>query len=86
MVYDDLEVVRSKGTSLLVARAIEITAQLHQLKRNALHARINQAFAIACSHYVDNINLDTMSLGFAPGYEAHELEEMETRWLPFRRT
>ena len=37
---------------------------------------------IACSHYGDSINLETLSLGFAPGYEAHELEEMETAVAP----
>jgi len=37
---------------------------------------------IAHSHYGDSINLETMSLGFTPGYEAHELEEMETVVAP----
>ena len=55
---------------------------MHQLERNDLHARINQAFAIAHSHYVDNIDLETMSLGFAPSYEAHELDEIETAVAP----
>ena len=32
---------------------------------------------IAHSHYGDNIDLETMRHGFAPGYEVHELEEME---------
>ena len=41
VVCDDLEVVRSKGTSSLVAHAIEITARVLQLERNALHARVN---------------------------------------------
>ena len=85
VVCDDLEVVRSEGTSLLMARAVEITARVRQLERNALHARINQAFAIAHSHYADNIDLETMSLGFAPGYEAHELDEIETTVAPLAR-
>jgi hypothetical protein len=82
VVCDYLEVVRSVGTSSLMARAIEITAWVHQLERNALHARINQAFAIARSHYADSIDLEMMSLGFAPGYEAHELDEIETAVAP----
>ena len=57
VVCDDLEVVRSEGTSSLVARAIEITARVRQLERNALRARVNQSFAIARSHYGDNIDL-----------------------------
>ena len=37
---------------------------------------------IAHSHYGDSIDLETMSHGFALGYEAHELEEMETMVAP----
>jgi len=66
-----------EGTSSLVARAIEITARVCQLKRNALHAEVNHSFTISHSHYGDNINLEVMSHGFVPSYEAHELEEME---------
>ena len=85
MVYDDLEVVKSEGTSSLVARVIEITVWVCQLERNALHARVNLSFTIAHSHYEDNIDLETMSHGFAPSYEAHELEEMETAVAPLSR-
>ena len=73
VVCDDLEVVRSEGTSSLVARAVEITAWVHQLERNALRAGVNQSFVIAHSHYGDSIDLEAMSHGFAPGYEVHEL-------------
>ena len=79
VVCDDLEVVRSEGTSSLVAHVVEITAWVRQLKRNALHAGVNQSFAIARSHYGESINLETMSHGFAPSYEVHELEEMDRR-------
>ena len=41
VVCDDLEVVRSEGTSSLAARAVEIIAQVRQLERNALHAGVN---------------------------------------------
>ena len=57
-----------------------------QLERNALHTEVNQSFVIACSHYGDNIDLEAMSHGYAPSYEVHELEEMETAVGPFRRT
>ena len=67
---------------MLIAHAVEITAWVHQLERNALRTGINQAFAIAHSHYADSIDLETMSLGFAPGYEAHELDEIETVVAP----
>ena len=82
MVCDDLEVVQLEGTSSLMARAIKITAQVCQLLRNALRARVNQSFAIARSHYGDSIDLEMMSHSFAPGYEAHELEEMEAAVAP----
>ena len=82
VVCDDLEVVRSEGTSSLVARAIEITARVRQLERNALHVEVNQSFMIAHSHYGDNIDLETMSHGYMPGYEVHKLEEMETAVAP----
>ena len=85
MVCDDLEVVRSKGTSSLVARAIEIIAQVRQLERNALRAGVNQAFVIARSHYANSIDLETMSLGFAPGYEVSELDEIEMAVAPLSR-
>ena len=85
MVYDDLEVARSEGTSSLVAHAIEIMAWVRQLERNTLRTEVNQDFAIAHSHYVDNIDLETMSLGFAPGYEAYELDEIETVVAPLAR-
>ena len=82
VVCDDLEVVQSEGTSSLEAHAVKITARVRQLKRNALHAGVNQSFAIAYSHYMDNIDLEMMSHGFVAGYEAHELEEMETTVAP----
>ena len=82
MVCDDLEVVRSEGTSSLVACAVEITAQVRQLERNALRTEVNQSFTIAHSHYGDIIDLEVMSHGYAPDYEVHELEEMETTVAP----
>ena len=85
VVYDDLEVVRSEGTSSLAAHAVDITVRVHQLERDALRAGVTQSFAIARSHYVDSIDLETMSLGFAPGYEASELDEIETVVAPLSR-
>ena len=37
---------------------------------------------IAHSHYGDSIDLEMMSLGFVPGYEAHELDEIVTAMAP----
>ena len=82
VVYDDLQVVWSEGSSSLMAHAIEIMARVRQLKRSALHAGVNQSFVIACSHYGDNIDLEEMSHSYALGYEVHELEEMEAAVAP----
>ena len=82
VVYDNLEVVRSEGTSSLTAHAVEIMAWVRQLERNALRARVNQYFTIAHSHYGDIIDVETMSHDFMPGYEVHELEEMEVAVAP----
>ena len=82
MVYNDLEVVMSEGTSSLAARTVEIMARVHQPERNALQTGINQAFAIARSHYAYSIDLEMMSLSFAPGYEASELDKIETAVAP----
>ena len=60
-----------------MAHVVEIMAWVHQLKRSALHAKVNQSFMIAHSHYGDNIDLEVMSHGYALSYEVHELEEME---------
>ena len=79
---DDLDVMQVEGISSLTARVTQIIERVRQLERNALSARVNQSFTIAHSHYGDNIDLEAMSHGFAPGYETHELEEMETAVAP----
>ena len=85
VVFDDLEVAWPEGTSSLVAHGVDITVRVHQLEREALRSRITQAFAIARSHYANSIDLETMSLGFAPGYEASELDEIEMAVAPLAR-
>ena len=82
MVYDDLEVLRSEGASSFAAHAIEIMAWVRQLERNDLRARVHQSFMIAHSHYGDSIDLETMSLGFAPGYTDAGLDEIEAAVAP----
>ena len=82
MVCDDLEVVQSKWICSLTAHAVEIMAWVRQLERKALRTRVNQSFTIACSYFGDNIDLEAMSHGYTPGYEVHELEEMETAVAP----
>ena len=57
-------------------------ARVCQLEENAFHAGITQAFAVARSHYDQEINLEVMSLGFAPGYKNSELDEIEKAVTP----
>ena len=85
VVFDDLEVARLEGTrSLMASAAVDITARVRQLEREAqaLRSEITQAFAVARSHCAESIDLETMSLGFAPGYEASELDEIEKAVAP----
>jgi len=86
VVFDDLEVARPEGTSSLAAcAAVDIMVWVRQLEREALCSGITQAFTIVCSHYADSIDLETMSLGFVPSYEAFELDEIETAVAPITR-
>ena len=69
-----------------MARAADITAQVRQLEKEALHSGITQAFSIARSHYDESIDLEAMGLGFTPGYEASELDEIEAAVAPLVET
>jgi len=79
-------VVQAEGTSSLTTHAVDITAWVRQLEKEALRLGITQAFAIARSHYDESIDLEAMSLGFAPGYEASELDEIEAAVTPLAET
>ena len=85
MVFDDLGVARPEGTDSLTARAVDITTRVCQLEENAFHIGITQAFAVAHSHYDQEVDLEVMSLGFAPGYENSELDEIEKAVTPIAR-
>jgi hypothetical protein len=63
--------------SSLVARITLILDCVWELERSAFQAGIHCSFAIARSHYAETINLEAMSLGYAPGYEVNELEKIE---------
>ena len=82
VVFYDLGVAWPEETSSLAARAIDITAWVRQLEENAFHAGITQAFAVAHSHYDQEVNLEAMSLVFAPGNENSELDEIEKAVTP----
>ena len=82
IICDDLQVVQAEGTSSLTTRAVDMTARVRQLEKEAFRLGIIQDFAIARSHYDVNINLGAMSLGFAHGYELSELDEIEAAVTP----
>ena len=65
-----------------MARAVAIMVRVGHLEENAFHAGITQAFTVACSHYDQEINLEVMSLGFMPGSENSELDEIEKAVTP----
>ena len=86
MVCDDLQLVQVEGTSSLMARVVDITARVRQLEKEALRIGITQTFAVARSHYDDNIDFEAMSLGFMPGYDNSELDAIEATVTPFAET
>ena len=86
VVFYDLGVAWPKGTSSLAASTtVDITARVRHHEEDAFHVGITQAFAVARSHYAESIDLETMSLGFAPGYEASKLDEIEAAVTPIAR-
>ena len=85
VVINALRVAQPVETSSLVAHAAGITARVGQPEEDAFHAGITQAFAVAHSHYDQEINLEVMSQGFTPIYEDHELDEIEKAVTPLAR-
>ena len=85
MVFDDLGVAWPEENNSLVARAMDIMARVGQLEENAFHTGITQAFAVAHSHYAQEINLEVMSHGFVPVHDDDELDEMEKVVAPLAR-
>ena len=53
----------------------------HDIARVVLRFGVNRSFAITRSQY-ENIDLATMSQGFAPGYSDAELEDIEKEVAP----
>ena len=76
---------RPEETGSVAGHAIDIMALVRQLEENAFHAGITQAFVVARFHYDQEVNLEVMSLGFAPGYENSELDEIEKAVTPIAR-
>ena len=64
-----------------MVHATRITDRARDMARGALHFGIHRSFTIAHSHY-ENINLATMSQGFAPIYINIELDVIEEEVAP----
>ena len=69
-----------------MTHAVDIMVWAHQLVREALRSGITQAITVAHTHYDDNIDFEAMSLGFMPGYEPSELDDIEATVTPFVKT
>ena len=81
LVCDDLKLAPEQETSSFAVLAARITDRVHEVVREALCFGVHRSFAIARSHY-ENIDLATMSQGFAPGYSDVELENIEKEVAP----
>jgi hypothetical protein len=81
VVYDDLGLALAKEMSSIVVRVIRIMDRACEITRDTLRFGVHRSFVIACSHY-ENIDLATMSQGFALGYSPAELEEIEKEVAP----
>ena len=59
--------------------------QACDMARDSLHFGVHRSFTITRSHY-ENINLATMSQGFAPIYTNAELDVIEEEVAPWHMT
>jgi hypothetical protein len=65
-----------QGTSSLLIRVLDAMDRAHGIARHTLQLGVQWSFAIAHSRY-ENIDLQTMSQGFTPGYDDAELDRVE---------
>jgi hypothetical protein len=85
VVYDDLKLAPAQETSSLTVRVTRITNRAHEMTWNTLHFGVQQSFVVARSH-CENINLEAMGQGFAPGYGDDELDKIEKLVATLRET
>ena len=64
-----------------MVHATRITDGAHDMATSMLCFGVHRSFAIAHSHY-ENIDMATMSQGFAPVYTNAELEDIEKEVAP----
>ena len=81
LVCDELKLALEQETSSLVVCSTRIMNQARDMARDALRFGIHRSFTIAHSHY-ENIDLATMSQGFAPVYTDAKLDDIEKEVAP----
>lgn len=65
-----------------LAHALQITAWVRELERNALKGGANQAFAIGRSLYGPSLSLKALSGGYPNELDAAAMEELESDATP----
>ena len=81
LVYDELKLDLEQETSSLAVHTTWITDRARDMARGALRFDVRRSFTIARSRY-ENIDLATMSQGFAPIYTDVELDIIEEKVAP----
>ena len=85
MVYDELELAPEQETSSIAVHATRIMDRACDMARGVLRFGIHRSFMVACSQY-ENIDMATMSQGFAPVYTDAELDDIKKKVDPWRMT
>ena len=85
LVYDELELAPKQETCSLTIHATRITNRACDMARGTLCFGVHRLFAIARSQY-ENIDLATMSQGFASVYTDAELDDIEKEVAPWHMT
>jgi hypothetical protein len=81
LVLNDFEMTPKAGMRSLAVQVVNVTDRACGMAKRALHLSMQRSFAIAHSHY-ENIDLQAMSQGFAPGYDDAKLDQIEEEVAP----
>ena len=81
LVYEELKLAPQQETSSFMVHVTRIMDQARDMAGGVLCFGVHQSFVIIHSHY-ENIDLATMSHGFAPVYTDAELDDIEKEVAP----
>jgi hypothetical protein len=81
LVLNNFEMTSEPGESSLVVQVVNVVDWARGMVKRALHLGVQRSFAIARSHY-ENIDLQMMSEGFAPGYDDTKLDKIQEEVAP----